>query len=381
MSNNYEMSDEEFAKLDLSDLEQEEGNTPEVEEEESLDEQPEEEDEYEESEEADNESETEADDEEYLEEQETSEEEEDSVGADTNVEDNDNQEEVTPEDVDSENETEDSEEKADDEYKNFYDAVTSSFKAAGKEVQISDPNDIKALMQQGISYSQKMAAMKPGLNILRTLDQHNLNDPTKISYLIDLHNKKPEAIAKLIKESEIDIYDFDTEEKSASYVPDTKVRDQTKLEEVVNELSTSEGFSEVFNTISTEWDVASRQAIIDNPGLLKIIQAQKESGAYDRIVEAVAHERMLGRLTEVNYIDAYVAVEQGMFGTQKPAQEKKPKQSFKASRPKPKATSNSSKKRKVASPTSGGAKGDDSFNPLEISDEELLEIMNQNSKY
>ena len=377
MSNNYEMSDEDFAKLDLNDLEQ---DTPEEEEEESLDEQPEEEDEYEESEEADNESETEADDEEDLDEQETSEEEEDSVEADTNVEDNDDQEEVTPEDVGSLNEAEDLEEKTEDEYKNFYDAITSSFKAAGKEVQISNPDDIKALMQQGISYSQKMAAMKPGLNILRTLDQHNLNDPVKISYLIDLHNKKPEAIAKLIKDSEIDIYDFDTEEKSSSYVPDTKVRDQTKLEEVVNELSTSEGFSEVFNTISTEWDVASRQAIIDNPGLLKIIQAQKESGAYDRIVEAVAHERMLGRLTEVNYIDAYVAVEQGMYGNQQPVQEK-PKQSFKASRPKAKATNNSSKKRKVASPTSGGTKGDDSFNPLEISDEELLQIMNQNSKY
>lgn len=377
MSNNYEMSDEDFAKLDLNDLEEE---TPEEEEEESLDEQPEEEDEYEESEEADNESETEADDEEYLEEQETSEEEEDSAETDTNVEDNDDQEEVTPEEVGSENETEDSEEQTEDEYKNFYDELTAPFKAAGKEVQISNPEDIKALMQQGISYSQKMAAMKPGLNILRTLDQHNLNDPVKISYLIDLHNKKPEAIAKLIKDSEIDIYDFDAEEKSTNYIPDSKVRDQTKLEEVVNELSTSEGFSEVFNTISTEWDVASRQAIIDNPGLLKIIQAQKESGAYDRIVEAVAHERMLGRLTEVNYIDAYVAVEQGMYGNQEPVQEK-PKQSFKASRPKPKATNNSGKKRKVASPTSGGTKGDDSFNPLEISDEELLQIMNQNSKY
>ena len=38
MSNNYEMSDEEFAKLDLNDLEQEEENTPDEEEEESLEE-------------------------------------------------------------------------------------------------------------------------------------------------------------------------------------------------------------------------------------------------------------------------------------------------------------------------------------------------------
>lgn len=374
MSNNYEMSDEDFAKVTLDDLGNNVADTPEVEEEEVFDETPEEE--YEpESEEADNESETEADDEvDY--EQETSDEEDDSVEADTDVEDD--SQETDPEDVDSEDETDSSEDKSNDEYKAFYDELTAPFKAAGKEVQISNAADIKALVQQGISYSQKMAAMKPGLNILRTLDQHNLNDPDKISYLIDLHNKKPEAIAKLIKESEIDIYDFDTEEQSSKYVPDTKVRDQTKLEEVVNELSTNEGFSEVFNTISTEWDVASRQAIIDNPGLLKIIQAQKESGAYDRITEAVAHERMLGRLTDVNYIDAYVAVEQGMFAQQAPS---KPKQSFKATRPKSTTSNNSSKKRKVASPTSGGNKVEGEFNPLQVSDEELLQMMNQNSKY
>lgn len=374
MSNNYEMSDEDFANITLDDLGNNVADTPEVEEEEVSNETPEEE--YEtESEEADNESEIEADAEvDY--EQETSEEGDDSVEADTNVEDE--SQETDPEDVDSEDETDSSEDKSNDEYKAFYDELTAPFKAAGKEVQISNAADIKALVQQGISYSQKMAAMKPGLNILRTLDQHNLNDPDKISYLIDLHNKKPEAIAKLIKESEIDIYDFDTEEQSSKYVPDTKVRDQTKLEEVVNELSTNEGFSEVFNTISTEWDVASRQAIIDNPGLLKIIQAQKESGAYDRITEAVAHERMLGRLTDVNYIDAYVAVEQGMFAQQAPS---KPKQSFKATRPKATTSSNSSKKRKVASPTSGGNKAEDDFNPLQVSDEELLQMMNQNSKY
>ena len=264
-------------------------------------------------------------------------------------------------------------------YEAFYKEMTKPFKANGRELSIANADDAVRLMQMGANYSKKMEQLKPKQALLKVLEENHLDNQEKLGYLLDLANKKPEAIAKLIKDSEIDIYDFDTEEKSSSYVPDTKVRDQTKLEEVVNELSTSEGFSEVFNTISTEWDVASRQAIIDNPGLLKIIQAQKESGAYDRIVEAVAHERMLGRLTEVNYIDAYVAIEQGMFGTQK-AVEDKPKKTFKASRPKAKPTNNSNK-RKVASPSSSSNKSDDTFNPLEVSDEELLQIMEQNSKY
>lgn len=378
MSNNYEMSDEEFAKLDLSDLEQEEENTPVEEEEESLDEQPEEEDEYEESEEADNESETEADDEEYLEEQETSEEEEDSVEADTNVEDNDDQEEVTPEDVDSENETKDSEEKSSEEYKAFYEALTSSFRAAGKEVQITNPDDIKALMQQGISYSQKMAAMKPGLNILRTLDKHDLNDPDKISYLIDLHNRDPQAIAKLVKDSKIDLYELDNNEES-NYVPRNKIVEETKIESVIEDLKHLPSFSVLLESVNGEWDEDSKKFVVDNPQVLKVLTAQVESGMFKKIADAVEYEQMLGRLKDVPYIEAYSIIESRMAQGSSPKQEK-PKKTFKASRPKAKPTNNS-KKRKVASPTSGGAKGDVSFNPLEISDEELLEIMNQNSKY
>ena len=35
-----------------------------------------------------------------------------------------------------------------------------------------------------------------------------LNDADKITYLIDLYNKQPEAIAKLVKEADIDLYSF-----------------------------------------------------------------------------------------------------------------------------------------------------------------------------
>ena len=378
MSNNYELSDEEFAKLDLNDLEQEEENTPEEEEEETLEEQPEEEDEYEESEEADNESETEADNEEYLEEQETSEEEDDSVETDTNVEDNDDQEEVTPEEVDSENETQESDEKSNDEYKAFYEAITGSFRAAGKEVQISNPDDIKALMQQGISYSQKMAAMKPGLNILRTLDKHDLNDPDKISFLIDLHNRDPQAIAKLVKDSKIDLYEFDNDEES-TYVPRNKIVEETKIESVVEDLKHLPSFSVLLDSVNGEWDEDSKKFVVDNPQVLKVLTAQVESGMFKKITDAIEYEQMLGRLKDVPYIEAYSIIESQMSQGSSPKQDK-PKKTFKASRPKAKPTNNSNK-RKVASPNSSSNKSEDTFNPLTVSDEELLQIMEQNSKY
>lgn len=385
MSNVYALSDEELLNTDLESFNEE--AEPNEEDSEEPQEKPEEDQETEELE-ADTESETESETDEQPDQEEGSEDtpeeetpdttEESDVDT-TNQEDNSSDEETTPNEVEKQESKESKTDVPDPkELMTFYEELTSSFKAAGKEVKVTNAADIKALMQQGISYSQKMAAMKPGMNILRTLESHNLNDPEKISYLIDLHNKKPEAIAKLIKDSEIDLYDFDADEKSSGYVPDTKVREQTKLEEVVNELVDSDGFTEVFNAISIEWDVPSRQAIIDNPALLKIIQSQKESGDYDRIVETIAQERMFGRLQDVNYIDAYVEVERSLA---KPVVETKPKESFKAARPKPKQANNNGKKAKATSPNSGTSNTKESFDPLKVSDEELMRMVNQQTKF
>lgn len=106
-------------------------------------------------------------------------------------------------------------------HQEFYNTLTKPFKANGREFQVTNPNDMIALMQKGLNYSKKMEEIKPNLNLIKTLEQYGLTDESKLSYLIDLHNKKPEAIAKLIKDSEIDLYEFDTEQ-AEQYVPQIK---------------------------------------------------------------------------------------------------------------------------------------------------------------
>ena len=93
--------------------------------------------------------------------------------------------------------------------KAFFDAVTSEFNANGKSYKIDNAEDVKKLMQMGLNYHQKMAAMKPNLKIVRALQDAGITSVDQLGHLLDLHAKKPEAIAKLVQDSGLDTYEFE----------------------------------------------------------------------------------------------------------------------------------------------------------------------------
>ena len=103
-------------------------------------------------------------------------------------------------------------------YKAEYERLTQPFKANGKEIKVNSVEDAVELMQMGANYSKKMAALKPHLKLIKMLDKHGLMDESKLSYLIDLNGKNPEAIAKLVKDSGLDPMEMD-ENKADDYKP------------------------------------------------------------------------------------------------------------------------------------------------------------------
>lgn len=267
-------------------------------------------------------------------------------------------------------------------HEEFYNTLTKPFKANGREFQVTNPNDMIALMQKGLNYSKKMEEMKPNLNLIKTLEQYGLTDESKLSYLIDLHNKKPEAIAKLIKDSEIDLYEFDTEQAN-HYVPQSKVVHKTQLEEVISEVvEANPEFNSVLNTVYTDWDNQSKQAVIDNPNILRIISEQQTNGTYDKIMNIMEYEKAVGRLQGTAFLQAYSEIEQRLLGGSTEGQhQQQPQQQAQAfTAPRPNQTNNNSnaseQKRKVASPSTNTAKPNtEAIDPLKMSDEELIAYM------
>ena len=371
MTNLYELSDEELANLDVTEVEPLN---------EEVNEEPTEETNVDEQETTNIETPATGVDE--------------SMGedSDTHVEDGDVMEEQSsgdePEVGNTESETtepeEDKEATEGVNHQEFYNTLTKPFKANGREFQVTNPNDMVALMQKGLNYSKKMEEMKPNLNLIKTLEQYGLTDESKLSYLIDLHNKRPEAIAKLIKDSEIDLYEFDTEQAN-HYVPQSKVVRKTQLEEVISEVvEANPEFNSVLTTVYTDWDNRSKQAIIDNPNILRIISEQQSNGTYDKIMNIMEYEKAVGRLQGTAFLQAYSEIEQrllgGSTGGQAPQQQSQQQQAQAFTAPRPNHSNNSSnaseQKRKVASPSTNTAKpSTEAIDPLKMSDEELIAYM------
>lgn len=285
-----------------------------------------------------------------------------------------------PVNEDTQTQTDEASEDIED-YKSFYSIITRPFKANGKEVQITDPNDIIRLVQQGMNYSKKMAEMKPNMGIIKTLQEHGLLDGSKLSYLIDLHNKKPEAIAKLVKDSEIDLYSFDADQGD-SYIPQNQVQPYSDLELVIADLQqNSESAVDMINRIADTWDSKSKQVINDNPEVLRILDQHYHEGIFDKAMAAVETEYMLGRVpANVPMINVYHSISDTLIQKQQQQQPQQQPKAFTAPRPaqsKPVSNpNNNNNKNKAAMPSaSGNNNNNNNINPLAMSDEELLQYM------
>ncbi len=322
-----------------------------------------------------------------LEEEESPEEVAETEDTTTDIEDAE-EEDITQEE--SENDTEEEESEKDDteskvNFEEEYNKIMGPFKANGRDMTMKSAEDVITLMQMGANYHKKMAGLKPSLKSLKLLEKHDLLDPEKLNYLIDLNNKNPEAITKLLKDSEIDPLDIDVQADS-NYKPESREVSDTELEldSVLEGIQDSPKYNDTLNVIGSVWDDASRNTIAANPNIIQVINGHMENGIYDIVNDAVVYERSLGKLTGMSDLDAYKYVgdlldQQGRFNSEQSSQAANTNIQQPTVQKKP-ATDAALKKRKQAvSPTkSKPAPTQKSYNPLAMSDEEFLEFDKKN---
>lgn len=190
-------------------------------------------------------------------------------------------------------------------YEEQFKEILKPFKANGREIQVSDVNEARQLMQMGANYNKKMQAMKPHLSTLRMLENAKIGE-AELSYLIDLHRKDAGAINKLVKDSGIDPMDL-TAEKATDYKPGNHKpsNEEVELEAVLNELDGSEGLPKTINIVTTQWDAKSKDTIASNPQVLRLINTHVESGIYDLVATEVERQRTFGLLAGLSDFDAY----------------------------------------------------------------------------
>lgn len=202
-------------------------------------------------------------------------------------------------------------------YKEFYERVTKPFKANGREIVVTNPDDLITLAQKGTDYVKKMTELKPLKRINKLLQDNGIVEDD-LALLIDLKAKKPEAIAKLLKDSEVDLYQFDVEQgKDYKPVAPTYNEVNEELTTVLDDLEkNSSTFKQTIAVIGQQWDEHSRNFIAQNPNLVRVIDAQIANGAFAKIDTIMQYERAVGRLDGMTDLEAYVAIEKQLAAKQ-----------------------------------------------------------------
>jgi hypothetical protein len=181
------------------------------------------------------------------------------------------------------------------------------FKANGKLITPENPDDVVSLMQMGSNYVKKKSTLKPSLKVLKTLEKAGVDEET-LNFLIDVKNKNPEAIKKLLKDAEIDPMELDID--SLNYKPSNNIVSESEaiFDDTVSEIQDSPKFEVTKEIVTKVWDKESRKKIADNPTLLLQLHEEVEMDRFDKVQAIVDRERLFGRLNGVSDIDAYIHV-------------------------------------------------------------------------
>ena len=271
-------------------------------------------------------------------------------------------------------------------YEEFFKTITKPFKANGKDFQVLDPNDAISLMQKGTDYVKKMTEIKPLRRIGKLLEENKLSEDD-LAYLIDLKNKKPEAIAKLLKDSEVDLYGFDVEQGN-DYAPVAPVVNEVDdaLQSTLDDLqANSASFSQTIAVVGQQWDVSSRETVAQHPQLLRVLDAQVANGTFAKIDSVMQYERALGRLDGMTDIQAYAEIERRLQAAQPQTPSTVQAPVVIPAAPVPQANAQQQKlaeqRRQAAPPRQTKVESKPTTNLPAMSDEEFLKHLNQAGLY
>ena len=194
-------------------------------------------------------------------------------------------------------------------YKALYSQIVGTpIKANGKEITINSPEEAIQLIQFGANYHQKMAALKPIRKAAGMLEQNGIRDEADIGFLIDLHNKNPEAIARLVKDSGIDIYSLDMDNAGQYQTQQKGISDnQLDLQDTINDLkSTHTDFEPFLTGLTGSWDEASQNELAANPHAIRILHTAYQQGNYQKVMQQIESDIRTGRIpANVPMMQAY----------------------------------------------------------------------------
>ena len=162
-------------------------------------------------------------------------------------------------------------------------------KANGKEFEMT-LDELKQTASKGMDYLKKTTALKPYRTMIAAMEENKVS-PEDINLLIDLKKGNKEAIAKLIKENEVDVYDLP---EANDYRPKEYRQSETALDmkEVLSTISKDAEFSRT-SEIYAAFDEQTKAFLNEDPSRIVGLHNDIKTGVFDKVLPLAEKKAMI----------------------------------------------------------------------------------------
>ena len=162
-------------------------------------------------------------------------------------------------------------------------------KANGKEFEMT-LDELKQTASKGMDYLKKTTALKPYRTMIAAMEENKVS-PEDINLLIDLKKGNKEAIAKLIKENEVDVYDLP---EANDYRPQEYRQSETALDmkEVLSTISKDAEFSRT-SEIYSAFDDQTKAFLNEDPSRIAGLHNDIKTGVFDKVLPLAEKKAMI----------------------------------------------------------------------------------------
>jgi len=178
-------------------------------------------------------------------------------------------------------------------------------KAAGKEIPIEDIEELYQLASKGVDYTRKMQQISPFRGAVELMQQQNLS-VEDLNLLVDIKQGNKDAVKKLIKDVNLDVYEEFDPDDEIQYTPKNYAPNEieVQLKEVEDRISQDAEYPTTVKVIESVLDPKSKEMLMKNPNLIEGLHQDIKSGIFFEVEPLVTKQMLLGNTTG-SYIETY----------------------------------------------------------------------------
>ena len=176
------------------------------------------------------------------------------------------------------------------------------------KVEVDSVDELKTIASKALKDKNKYDKYKDELAILEGIKEQGLSDKD-LYLLVEARKGNKQAIAKLLKETNIDPYDLDLEDESIDEYKPKEYKVDPKIMEVKSIIDDAKKDEHVFKTfdyiLNKEFGEKDRATAFEDPELLGFIKDTVRDGIFDKIAPNYTKRKIMGENPISAYINAF----------------------------------------------------------------------------